>query len=57
MTTFAGGVYGFADGQGTAAMFRVPRDMKVDSLGSVYVADVSRIRKITSSGSTSFTAA
>ncbi len=51
--TMAGsGVYGFADGTGTAAKFSSPAGVAVDSSGTVYVADSgdNRIRKITAAG-------
>ena len=43
---------GSADGTGTAAQFRGPEGVSVDSLGNVYVTDVgnSTVRRITSSG-------
>ena len=52
VTTFAGGIPGFADGTGAAAQFNNPAGVAVDSSGSVYVADGgnSRIRKITTAG-------
>ncbi len=52
VSTFAGDLYGDADGTGTAAQFRSPYGVAVDSAGNVYVADRSshRIRKITPAG-------
>jgi mucin-19 len=53
VTTLAGSVWhGFADGEGTNAMFQYPQGIAVDAQGSVYVADSMNycIRKITSSG-------
>jgi streptogramin lyase len=56
VTTLAGGLYGttgtFADGIGTNACFNNPRELAVDSIGNIYVADQTnhRIRKITSAG-------
>lgn len=54
MSTVAGqsGVAGFQDGQGNAALFNQPIDVKVDSAGNLFVADISNnaIRKIDSSG-------
>jgi hypothetical protein len=43
---------GSADGTGTAALFRNPRGIAVDTAGSVYVADTNNrtIRKVTSAG-------
>ncbi len=54
VSTLAGsaGLSGSTDGAGTAAMFKYPRGIAVDSSGNVYVADTgnSTIRKITSAG-------
>ncbi|MEI6781111.1 MAG: cadherin-like beta sandwich domain-containing protein, partial [Verrucomicrobiota bacterium] len=53
VTTLAGtNISDFADGTGTAAHFRNPAGVAVDSAGSVYVGDSmnNRIRKITSAG-------
>jgi hypothetical protein len=53
VTTLAGsGSAGFADGLGGAASFNYPQGVRVDSFGSVYVADVvnHRIRKVRPSG-------
>lgn len=52
VSTLAGGTSGFADGSGTEAKFRFPRDIAMDVTGNIYVADTEnhRIRKITSTG-------
>lgn len=54
VTTFAGvaGYSGSVDGIGTAARFKSPEGIAVDSAGNVYVADASNhtIRKITPGG-------
>jgi streptogramin lyase len=54
VTTLAGtaGSVGSTDGSGTAARFRGPNGIAVDSSGNVYVADTDNrtIRKITSAG-------
>ena len=52
-TTLAGsGDYGFADGVESAAMFKAPNGVAVDSYGTVYVGDFGnrRIRVISQSG-------
>ncbi len=50
--TFAGSGYGFADGVGTLALFRLPDGITIDGNGILYVGDSqnNRIRKITASG-------
>ena len=51
-TTLAGTPPGSADGKGSAARFRYPYDVAVDSAGNVYVADTYNhtIRKVTPAG-------
>jgi sugar lactone lactonase YvrE len=55
VSTFAGGVSGFADGIGINAQFNSPQGIVVDSLGNVFVADSGnhRIRSITPAGQVS----
>ncbi|MCO4763575.1 MAG: DUF839 domain-containing protein, partial [Myxococcales bacterium] len=50
--TIAGGSGGFLDGAGPKARFNSPRDVAVDGLGVVYVADRSnhRIRRVAQNG-------
>ena len=50
VTTLAGGVFGYADGTGTAAQFRLIADIVIDSSGNLYLTDSNRIRKITTGG-------
>jgi sugar lactone lactonase YvrE len=54
VSTFAGtaGVYGSSDGTGTAASFRGPTGIAIDSANNLYVTDTGNyaVRKITSAG-------
>ena len=52
VTTFAGSVYGYANGNGTTAKFSYPYGITVDATDNVYVTDAedNRIRKITIAG-------
>jgi sugar lactone lactonase YvrE len=50
VTTIAGGSQGTADGAGASAQFMKPGHIVADKQGNLYVADESRIRKITPSG-------
>ncbi len=52
VSTLAGGVWGFADGKGSAARFRYPQGVAVDDGGTLWVTDERnhRVRKVTSSG-------
>lgn len=52
VTTFAGGGFGHADGQGTAAKFRDLNGIAIDSANNLYVSDENdfTVRKITPGG-------
>lgn len=51
VSTLAGsGVEAFADGTGAAASFVSPQGLTIDGAGSLYVADKTRLRKVTSAG-------
>lgn len=52
VTTLAGGVEGFQDGQGAAARFDTPSGLALDPTGNLYVADTGNhaIRKVTPEG-------
>ncbi|GHN02427.1 hypothetical protein WSM22_39160 [Cytophagales bacterium WSM2-2] len=52
VTTLAGTTKGFADGQGTTALFNRPIGIATDTKGNIYIADTynHRIRKITAEG-------
>lgn len=52
VTTFAGGIEGYADGPGPNASFNTPSALALDAKGNLYVADTgnNRIRKVTPEG-------
>lgn len=55
ISTFAGGGYGFGDGQGTNATFNAPRGVAADGNGNIYIADTGNnaVRKISTAGAVS----
>lgn len=55
VSTFAGSVVGFEDGQGKNAKFNSPNGIAIDSLDNLYLADLQnhKIRKITPDGEVS----
>ncbi|MEO7265912.1 MAG: hypothetical protein ABIW38_13425 [Ferruginibacter sp.] len=50
VTTLAGGQQGYANGTGPAAQFYNPIGITADASGNIYVAEETRIRKITAAG-------
>jgi sugar lactone lactonase YvrE len=52
VTTIAGSSPGYADGQGTAALFKLPEGITIDSAGYLYVSEAnnSTVRRISPSG-------
>ncbi|RYE21419.1 MAG: hypothetical protein EOP51_15665, partial [Sphingobacteriales bacterium] len=50
VSTFAGSGFGYADGMGIAAKFTSPAGLGLDASGNLYVADATRVRKITPDG-------
>jgi sugar lactone lactonase YvrE len=50
VSTVAGGHEGIEDGTSTAVGFKGGREMVFDALGNILVADLNRIRKVTSEG-------
>lgn len=50
VTTIAGGITGFADGQGSSAKFEYTFDIIIDINGNLYIPDGHRIRKISPTG-------
>ena len=50
VSTLAGGTSGSADGAGSTAQFYNPFSITIDSFGKLYVADINRIREISTDG-------
>jgi sugar lactone lactonase YvrE len=50
VTTFVGSTFGYKDGTGTNAQFSYPQGIVADNSGNLYVAENSKIRKISSTG-------
>jgi len=50
VTTLAGSTYGSVDGPSNLAQFAGPIGLTLDSIGNIYVAESSKIRKITPDG-------
>jgi sugar lactone lactonase YvrE len=52
LTSIAGNQYGYADGTGSAALFKQPEDVQTDASGNIFVADYlnNAIRKIAPGG-------
>ncbi|VAW48025.1 Serine/threonine protein kinase [hydrothermal vent metagenome] len=52
VTTIAGSARGFADGNGTSALFSFPVDVAINNAGEIIVADIdnNQIRKISTNG-------
>lgn len=54
VSIFAGtGISGYTDGPGTVAQFTAPAGMAIDATGNLFVTDVYRVRKISSTGQVS----
>lgn len=53
VSTLAGSTAGYKDGTGISAKFDSPSNLAVDADGTVYIADGSRIRKVTRAGQVS----
>lgn len=50
ISTLAGGEQGYEDGEGSSAQFFSPGGVAVGLQGNIYVADGTRVRKVTASG-------